>query len=113
MMKRLGLALSVVMLLLLTSCDVTDLITSPQSGAIVEDDTIVVTGQKPGWAPVGGTVAVNGVPATWVTPDTWEAEIPVSPVGYVTIVRAVYSAPNGTTYEQESAVIHGPAIEDG
>lgn len=113
MKKRIALALSAVMLLLLTSCDVTDLITSPRSGAIVEGDTIVVTGKIPAQAAAGGTVEVNGVAGTFTSATEWQAEIPASPVGYVTIVQAVYTAPSGTAYRQQSAVVNGPAINDG
>lgn len=112
-MKRLGIALSMLLLVTLSACDVKDMILTPKDGDIVDTSTVVVTGQLSLAAQAGGTIEVNGVPGTFTGPREWEAEIPLSPVGYVTVVHAVYTAPNGIVFEQKTAVINGPKLDDG
>lgn len=111
-MKRLGLALTALLLLALTACDVT-MITSPLPGTITDESTITVTGTLPGSVPTGGTIDVNGVAGSFSGERDWEADIPASPVGYVTVVLATYTAPDGREYTQQTAVVNGPHVDDG
>ncbi len=73
----------------------------------------MVTGELPPEAEPGGTVVVNDVTGTFTGSHTWTAEIPMTTVGYVTVVRAVYTEPDGGRYVQNSALINGPKVDDG
>ena len=112
-MKRFGIVLAVLALFALAACDVNDMVLTPRDGDIVSGSTVTVTGQLSYAAAEGGTITVNGVPGTFTGARTWEATIPTSPVGYVTIVNARYVEPGGTVYTQQTAVINGPKISDG
>jgi hypothetical protein len=85
----------------------------PPEGSIVDTETVVVTGELPSAAEPGGTVVVNGVTGTFTGTHTWSAEIPMTEVGYVTVVRAVYTELDGGRYVQNSALINGPKVDDG
>lgn len=111
MVRRLGVLFA--FLFVLAGCDLSGMTITPQEGTIVDTSTVVVTGQLPEDAETGGTVVVNGVTGTFTGPLTWTAEIPVSPVGYVTLVEAVYTTPSGDTYRQSTAVINGEKTDDG
>lgn len=110
-MKRLLLVFG--MLATLVACDKGGMTLHPPEGTIVDTETVVVTGELPADALPGGTVVVNDVPGTFTGDLTWTAEIPTSPVGYVTVVRAVYTDPDGGRYVQRSAVVNGDKIDDG
>ncbi|HEX2578583.1 MAG TPA: hypothetical protein VHK88_19730, partial [Aquihabitans sp.] len=114
-MKRRCVVLSVFALLALSACDVVaeDMVLTPRDGDIVDTSTVVVTGQIPAKAQPGGTIAVNGVAGTFTGPRTWQATIPMSPVGYVTVVKVTYTEAGGVKYHQESAVVNGPKVDDG
>ncbi|HEX6570143.1 MAG TPA: hypothetical protein VF015_13290, partial [Acidimicrobiales bacterium] len=86
---------------------------TPPDGAIVDTDTVVVTGELPPDADTGGTVVVNGVTGTFTASHTWTAEIPMTPVGYVTAVEAIYTTPKGDRYIQRSALVNGDKVDDG
>ena len=89
------------------------MVVTPRDGDIVDTSTFTVTGQLPSAAPEGGTITANGVPGTFTGPRTWEAIIPISPVGYVTIVNVKYTDLEGVGYTQQTAVINGPKVSDG
>ena len=111
-MKRLALVLAV--LAALVGCDKGGMTLHPPEGTIVDAATVVVEGELPPEAVPGGTVVVNDVTGTFTGTHTWTAEIPTSPVGYVTVVKAVYTEPEGGgRYVQRSAVINGPKVDDG
>lgn len=112
-MKRLVLAVTTALLLALTGCDVGRLIHEPIPGTITDDDTIVVTGTVPNNTAAGGTIVVNGIEGTFTSERDWEAEIPTSPVGYVTVVTAIYTPPTGKALRQETAVVNGPGLGPG
>lgn len=112
-MKRFGIVLAVLALFALAACDVNDMVLSPRDGDIADGSTVTVSGQLSYAAEAGGTITVNGVPGTFTGPRTWEATIPTSPVGYVTIVNVKHVDPSGTVYTQQTAVINGPKISDG
>jgi hypothetical protein len=110
--RRLAVVLAVVAALV--GCDKGGMTLHPPEGSIVDAETVVVTGELPADAVPGGTVVVNDVPGTFTDTHTWTAEIPTSPVGNVTVVRAVYTEPDGQgRYVQNSALINGPTIDDG
>jgi hypothetical protein len=100
-------------LLGLAACDLGGMTLQPPEGSIVDTETVVVTGELPPAAEPGGTVVVNDVTGTFTGSHTWTAEIPMSPVGYVTVVKAIYTEPDGGRYVQNSALINGPKIDDG
>lgn len=111
-MKR--LALVVALGLLAAACDFRSEFISPPAGTIVDTDTATVTGTIPATAPAGGTIVVNDVTGTWSDDGTtWSAEIPIDVDDYVTPVTAIYTAPNGDNYIQESTLVHGDKIDDG
>jgi hypothetical protein len=101
------------LVLLLAGCELGGIAITPPSGTIVDTETVVITGELPADAEPGGTVVVNGVPGTFIEPLVFTAEIPLNPVGYVTVVRSVYTNPSGNTYSQVTAVINGDTIDDG
>ncbi|MBX3284415.1 MAG: hypothetical protein KF703_03650 [Actinobacteria bacterium] len=105
--------LAVLALFALAACDVNDMVLTPRDGDIASGSTVTVTGQLSYAAAEGGTLTVNGVPGTFTGARTWQATIPTSPVGYVTIVNVRYVEPGGTVYTQQTAVINGPKISDG
>lgn len=110
-MRRLAVVFAV--LLGLAGCDLGGMTLNPPEGTIVDTETVVVTGELVPEAEPGGTVVVNDVTGTFTGSHTWTAEIPMSPVGYVTVVRAVYTEPDGGRYVQNSAVINGDKVDDG
>jgi hypothetical protein len=110
-MKRLALVLAV--LAALAGCDKGGMTLHPPEGTIVDTETVTVTGELPAEAVPGGTVVVNDVTGTFTGSHTWTADIPVSPVGYVTVVKATYTEPDGGRYVQRSALINGPKVDDG
>ena len=110
-MKRLALVLAV--LAALVGCDKGGMTLQPPEGTIVDTEIVTVTGELPAEAVPGGTVVVNDVTGTFTGSHTWTADIPVSPVGYVTVVEATYTEPDGGRYVQRSALINGPKIDDG
>lgn len=109
-MKRIVVVLAA--LALLAACEV-QLITAPDDGAIVPDDTVVVTGTIPESIQLGGELRVNDIP-TPVNPDrTWSQTIPIDTERYVTEVRVDYVAPNGVEWRDRRAVVHGPRLDEG
>lgn len=110
-MRRIAAVLAV--LLGLAACDLGGMTLQPPEGSIVDTETVVVTGELPPAAEPGGTVVVNDVTGTFSGSHTWTAEIPISPVGYVTVVKAVYTEPDGGRYVQNSALINGEKVDDG
>lgn len=110
-MKRL-VGLITPLVLLLAACDFRSEFIAPVAGTIVDTSTVTVTGTVPPSAQPGGTIAVNGVTGTW-DGDTWSAELTVDTSTYVTPVTAIYLAPNGDRYIQESTVIYGDKVDDG
>ncbi len=112
-MKPIRVALAMVMLFALAACDVGEMLISPDPGEIIDTSTVTVTGQIPIAAEPGGTIDVNGVAGTFTDPEHWEATIPVSPVGYVTVIHVTYTDTNGKAWTQESAVVNGQKIDDG
>ncbi len=110
-MRRIAAVLAVLMGL--AACDLGGMSLQPPEGSIVDTETVVVTGELPPAAEPGGTVVVNGVPGTFTGSHTWTAEIPMTAVGYVTVVRAVYTEPDGGRYVQNSALVNGDEVEDG
>ena len=110
-MRRIAAVLAVLMGL--AACDLGGMTLQPPEGSIVDTETVVVTGELPPAAEPGGTVVVNGVTGTFTGSHTWTAEIPMTAVGYVTVVRAVYTEPDGGRYVQNSALVNGDEVEDG
>ena len=110
-MRRIAAVFAV--LLGLAACDLGGMTLQPPEGSIVDTETVVVTGELPPEAEPGGAVVVNDVAGTFTGSHTWTAEIPMSTVGYVTVVRAVYTEPDGGRYVQNSALINGPKVDDG
>ncbi|MBN2621815.1 MAG: hypothetical protein JXA83_00545, partial [Acidimicrobiales bacterium] len=110
-MKRLAMIFAV--LLGAAGCDLGGMTLHPPEGTIVDTETVVVTGELPEDALPGGEVVVNDVTGTFTDSHTWTAEIPMSPEGYVTVVRAVYTDPDGGRYVQNSALINGDKVDDG
>jgi len=89
------------------------MITSPDDGTIVPDDTVVVSGVLPETLALGGQLTVNGI-ATTVNPDrTWSQTVPVDTTTYVTPVEANYRITSGATWTDRRAVIHGPRLDEG
>ena len=108
-MKRIVAVLAAVVLL--AACEA-NMITAPDDGAIVPDDSVVVTGAIPTQAVLGGELTVNGIPTT-VNPDrTWSQTIPIDTSTYVTPVNVSY-ATGGTVWTDRRAVIHGPRLDEG
>jgi hypothetical protein len=107
--KRIAAVLAAV--LLLAACEA-NLITTPEDGAIVPDDTVNVTGVLPDNIAVGGTVTVNGI-AGIVDGRDWSATVPVATDRYVTPIEVRYTTTTGAVYEDRQAVIHGPRVEEG
>ena len=91
-MKPIRVALAMVMLFALAACDVGEMLISPDPGEIVDTSTVTVTGQIPIAAEPGGSIDVNGVAGPFTDPAHWEATIPVSPAGYVTVIHATPTA---------------------
>ncbi len=108
-MKRIAAVLAAV--LLLAACEA-DLIRTPEDGAIVPGSSTLVTGVIPDNVPLGGTIKVNGINGT-VDGRDWSATVPVATDRYVTPIAVVYTAPNGVTWEDRQAVVHGPRLDDG
>jgi len=107
--KRIVAVLAAVVLL--AACEA-NMITAPDDGAIVPDDSVVVTGAIPTQAVLGGELTVNGIPTT-VNPDrTWSQTIPIDTSTYVTPVNVSY-ATGGTVWTDRRAVIHGPRLDEG
>ena len=108
-MKRIAAVFAAV--LLLAACEA-DLIRTPQNGAIIPGSSTTVTGVIPDGVTMGGTIKVNGISGT-VNGHDWSATIPIATDRYVTPIEVVYTAPNGGTWEDRQAVVHGPRIDDG
>lgn len=101
-----------VLVLLLAACDVT--ITAPEEGTIVPTSSVTVTGTINEYAALGGSLLVDGVPATVNADRTWSAEVAVvGDPGDVVPVEAVYTEPGGKVYRTETAFVAGPRIDAG
>lgn len=109
-MKRLALAFAV--LLFAAGCDLGGMTIHPPEGAIVDTETITVTGELEPGAEAGGEIVVNGVTGTMTGTHAWTADIPQAD-GYVTPVEAVYTEPDGGTWRQRTVFVNGPKVDDG
>ena len=86
-MKRIVAVLAA--FLFLAACEANP-IQTPRDGAIVPDDTVVVTGAIPSNLPLTGSLEVNDIPTT-VNPDrSWSQTIPIDTDTYVTEVSVSY-----------------------
>ena len=112
MKRRLALLVALV-LVLVSACDRSDLITSPSDGEIVPDGAVTVTGAIPEDLALGGTLTVNGVAGAVAGDRTWSATVPHSATGYVTPLEVLYTDPGGTQWRQRRAVVKGDPVLEG
>jgi hypothetical protein len=110
-MRRFVLLLGFVALLL-SACDVTDLVNSPRSGDIEPGPTVVVEGTIPASYGATGVLTVNGVVTPMNADRTWSATVP-STSGFTTPVEVVFDPPGSLDYRQRLAVVNGPEIPAG